>query len=150
MKRLTLLFWVQLIIGLCISCKAQNQVSQQNTILMNGNKMKIKVGDKLFTATLLNTPTAIAFKALLPLTIKMNELNNNEKYADLPKGLPINASVPPSIQTGDLMMFGSRTLVLFYKGFTTSYSYTKIGKIDVVSGLGAALGGSNVKVYFEL
>ena len=80
----------------------------------------------------------------------MNELNNNEKFADLSKNLPINASVPPSIQSGDLMMYGSRTLVLFYKGFSTTYSYTKIGKIDDVSGLAAALGSGDVKVSFEL
>lgn len=148
MKRFTLLFWIQLIFCLYISCKAQNQVSQQNTILMNGNKINIKVGDKLFSATLLDNPTATAFKALLPLTIKMNELNNNEKFADLSKSLPINPSVPASIQSGDLMMYGSRTLVLFYKGFSTSYSYTKIGKIDDITGLVAALGSGDISVTF--
>jgi hypothetical protein len=80
----------------------------------------------------------------------MNELNNNEKYADLSKSLAINASVPPSIQSGDLMMYGSRTLVLFYKGLSTSYSYTKIGKIDDVTGLATALGSGDINVTFEL
>jgi hypothetical protein len=79
----------------------------------------------------------------------MNELNSNEKYADLTKSLPVNASVPASIQVGDLMIYGSRTLVLFYKGFSTSYSYTKIGKIDDVTGLLAALGNGDVTVSFE-
>jgi hypothetical protein len=117
---------------------------------MSENKIRIKIGEKTFISTLSDNPTATAFKALLPLTINMNELNNNEKFADLSKKLPINASVPPSIQSGDLMMYGSRTLVLFYKGFFTTYSYTKIGKIDDVSGLAAALGSGDVKVSFEL
>jgi hypothetical protein len=104
---------------------------------------------KTFTATVLDSPTAKAFKALLPFTLNMNELNSNEKYADLTMSLPVNTSVPASIQVGDLMIYGSRTLVLFYKGFSTSYSYTKIGKIDDVTGLLAALGNGDVTVSFE-
>lgn len=150
MKRLILQIYTQLFVGLCISCKAENQISQQNPNLMSGTKLIIKIGQKAFAATLLDNATVTAFKALLPLTIKMNELNNNEKFADLSKSLPTNASVPSSIQAGDLMMYGSRTLVLFYKGFSTTYSYTKIGKIDDVSGLVAALGSGDVKVSFEL
>jgi hypothetical protein len=150
MKRLILQIYTQLFVGLCISCKAENQISQQNPNLMSGTKLIIKIGQKAFAATLLDNATVTAFKALLPLTIKMNELNNNEKFADLSKSLPTNASVPSSIQAGDLMMYGSRTLVLFYKGFFTSYSYTKIGKIDDVSGLLAALGSGEITVSYEL
>lgn len=154
MKRLILLIYIQLFTGLGISCKAENQISSEtmteNTSPISGNKIKIKVGEKTFTATLLDNPTAVAFKALLPLTIKMNELNSNEKFGNLPKSVPTNASVPASIQAGDLMMYGSRALVLFYKGFSTSYSYTKIAKIDDVLGLVAALGSGDVNVSFEL
>jgi hypothetical protein len=150
MKRLILQIYIQLFVGLCISCKAENQISQQNPNSMSGTKLIIKIGQKAFAATLLDNATVTAFKALLPLTIKMNELNNNEKFADLSKSLPTNASVPSSIQAGDLMMYGSRTLVLFYKGFFTSYSYTKIGKIDDVSGLLAALGSGEITVSYEL
>lgn len=154
MKRLILFFFAQLFINLSISCKAENQISletmTENTNPISGNKIKIKVGEKTFTATLLDNSTATAFKALLPLTIKMNELNDNEKFAQLSKSLPINPSVPASIQSGDLMMYGSTTLVLFYKGFSTSYSYTKIGKIDDVTGLVAALGSDAISVTYEL
>lgn len=141
------------------SCKkeafvGENQVIEENmndnTNPKMGNTISIKIGEKTFTATLLDNPTSKAFKALLPLTLNMDELNNNEKYAQLPKSIATNASVPASIQSGDLMLYGSRTLVLFYKGFSTSYSYTKIGKIDDVTGLLAALGSGDLKVVFEL
>lgn len=154
MKRLIICFYVTLIIGFCLSIKAESQVPQENINkklnLMGENKIRIKIGEKTFISSLSDNPTATAFKALLPLSINMNELNNNEKFADLSKNLPINASVPPSIQSGDLMMYGSRTLVLFYEGFSTTYSYTKIGKIDDISGLAAALGSGDVNVSFEL
>lgn len=114
------------------------------------NKITIRIGDKTFMATLSDNPTATAFKALLPMTIMMTELNGNEKYFDLATGLPTNASRPSSIQTGDLMLYGSRTLVLFYKTFSTSYSYTKFGCIDDTAGLAVALGSGNATVTFEM
>ena len=113
------------------------------------NTIKITIGSNTFTVTLDDNPTAHAFKAMLPLTVEMTELNGNEKYFDLPKKLPVAAAKPGSIQAGDLMLWQSNTLVLFYKSFRTSYSYTRIGRIDNASGLAAAVGSGNVKVRFE-
>lgn len=110
----------------------------------------IKIGDKEFTATLLDNPTASAFKAMLPLTINMTELNGNEKYFRLSKNLPTNESNPGTIKSGDLMLYGSNTFVLFYESFSTSYSYTKLGIINNPSGLATALGGGNVQVSISL
>jgi hypothetical protein len=115
-----------------------------------GSKMIIKIGNQTFSATLIDNATANAFKSRLPITIDMIELNGNEKFADLAFNLPTKSSNPGTIQSGDLMMYGSNTLVLFYKTFSTSYSYTKLGKIDDVKGLEAALGKGNVKISFAL
>ena len=84
------------------------------------------------------------------MTVNMVELNNNEKYVDLSRSLPTNSANPGTIQSGALMLYGSSTLVLFYRTFSTSYSYTRLGRIDDVTGLVAALGTGNVSVTFEL
>jgi hypothetical protein len=126
------------------------ETETQNNNADMRNKLKITVGAKTFSATLLDNATATALKKLLPMTVEMTELNGNEKYFRLPSNLPANASNPGTIQVGDLMLYGSNTLVLFYESFSTSYTYTKIGRIDDASGLAAALGAGNVKVSFEL
>lgn len=144
--------------SLFISCASSDNygaataatINSNNNPESTGNKMKIKIGDHTFTAMLYDNATVTAFKPLLPLTVNMVELNRNEKYVDLTKDLPVNASNPGTIQAGDLMLYGSNTLVLFYKTFSTSYSYTKIGRIDNAGKLSYAVGSGNVKVVFEL
>ena len=113
------------------------------------NQIKISIGSHTFTATLYDNAAATAFKNLLPMTINMTEMNGNEKYYDLPNALPTNSSNPGKIQNGDLMLYGSRTLVLFYKSFNTSYRYTKLGRVNDAFGLQNALGSGNVTVTFE-
>lgn len=117
---------------------------------LDSNTLRITVGTNIFTATLASNITATAFKALLPMTINMSEHNGNEKFYGLPQSLPTNASNPGRIQNGDLMLYGSSTLVLFYKTFSTSYSYTRIGSVDNPSGLESALGRGSVSVILEL
>ena len=93
--------------------------------------------------------TAVAFKTLLPLTVTLIKLNENEKYVYLSCYLPTYSLNPATIRAGDLMLYGSTTLVLFYKTFSTSYSYTKLGRIDDATGLASAVGSGNVTVTFE-
>lgn len=113
------------------------------------NIAMVKIGDKEFSATLYDNQTAAAFKDMLPLTLDMSELNGNEKYFYLSDSLPNNSERVGTINAGDIMLYGSSCVVLFYETFDTSYSYTKIGHIDDVAGLKDAVGKGNVKVTFE-
>ena len=137
----------------CASCSKNTSPADNNSnnnSNLTGSKMKIKIGNSMFTATLYDNQAATAFKSRLPMSVNMIELNGNEKYVDLPQSLPASASNPETIQNGDLMLYGSVTVVLFYKTFSTSYSYTRLGRIDDITGLVAALGSGNVSVSFEL
>lgn len=115
----------------------------------NTRTMTLKIGNSTFTATLADNATAQAFAAMLPMNLSMSELNNNEKYVYLDQSLPAQASSPGTIQTGDIMLYGSSCVVLFYKTFSTSYSYTRIGRVDNPDGLAAAVSSGSVTVLFE-
>jgi hypothetical protein len=127
-----------------------NHNGDRNNNDQTGGKMKITVGTAVFTATLYDNPTVTALKQRLPFTVTMIELNSNEKYYHIADPLPTNASNPGTIQIGDLMLYQNYSLVLFYKTFSTSYSYTRLGRVDNPEGLAAALGSGNVTVKFEL
>lgn len=155
------LFAIIIFIFPLLSCSACNnefmtlpeEAIQQN-LNENAESMKdtltITIGGKVFTATLETNATATAFKAMLPLTIDMRDLNSNEKFFDFPGNLPANDSNPGIINSGDIMLWSSNTLVLFYKTFSTPYSYTRVGKIENPNGLAVVLGPRNAKVLFEL
>jgi hypothetical protein len=135
-----------------LACDKNNKMTRLSNDISDTDSMKLKItiGTNTFIAIVQTNPTATAFRAKLPLTIIMMELNGNEKYFDLPNNLPKNPSNPGTIQTGDVMLYGSNTLVLFYKSFSTSYNYSRIGRINNPSGLAAALGSGNKTVKFEL
>ena len=111
--------------------------------------MWMTVGERRFAVTLTNNAAAGAFAAQLPLTLDMSDLNGNEKHAELPRALPANASRPGTIRNGDLMLYGTTTLVVFYETFNSSYSYTRLGRVDDPSGLAQALGRGEVRVIFS-
>lgn len=111
--------------------------------------MWMTVGEHRFAITLTDNAAARAFAAQLPLTLDMAELNGNEKHAALPKALPTNASRPGTIRNGDLMLYGPDTLVIFYLAFESSYSYTRLGRVDDPAGLAQALGRRGVRVIFS-
>jgi hypothetical protein len=135
----------------CKSNIEEESISQNIMVTpKDTQQITITVGSKMFKATVIDSPTTEAFTALLPLTINMKDLNGNEKYFDLPQELPTNAFNPTTIQNGNLLVYGSTTLVLFYKSFSNSYSYTRIGSVDDPAGLAKALGPGNITVTFNV
>ncbi len=100
------------------------------------DSVKILIDNKEYVIHLEDNETTKSFIKMLPLEFDMNELNGNEKYFYLDVSLPVNSYVPKRINTGDVMLYTDNCLVIFYKSFNTSYSYTKIGHIDNLPDLG--------------
>ena len=110
----------------------------------------ITIGDQSFTAKMEQNSTAEAFRALLPLTLEMQELNGNEKYHYLTQSLPTNRTKVGTIHAGDIMLYGDNCVVVFYETFTTTYQYTPIGHITNPEGLKVALGSGKVTINFSM
>ncbi len=110
--------------------------------------LKIEINGRAFAASLENNATAKAFADRLPLTLDMNELNGNEKYHYLEKPLPSASESVKQIHAGDIMLYGDNCIVVFYKSFTTSYRYTRIGRINGAVSLDSVVGNGNITVKF--
>lgn len=113
------------------------------------SSMWMTINNRRFAITLADSASASAFAARVPLALDMAELNGNEKHADLPRALPTESSRPGTVHAGDLMLYGSSTLVVFYSTFKSSYSYTRIGRVEDSAELSETLGRGSVRVEFS-
>ncbi|MBP3892631.1 MAG: hypothetical protein J6D34_01150 [Atopobiaceae bacterium] len=113
-------------------------------------QISVTVNDVPFTATIENTAAGQELLARLPLTLTMEELHGNEKYCYTGQGFGGESFVPETIEAGDLLVFGSDCLVLFYETFANDgWSYARVGKIDDPAGLADACGAGSSTVAFE-
>ena len=94
------------------------------------NEVIFTINDIDYNVNLENNETTDLLIQLLPLKLTMSDLNDNEKYVYLKESLPTDSYKPKKINAGDIMLYGDNCLVIFYKSFESSYSYTKIGHID--------------------
>lgn len=130
------------------TAEVQEQTVFEEEVQME--KMQIVIGQKTYYVSLYDNETTKSLKEMLPMTVFMEELNGNEKYTYLLQSLPTDRVYPGQIHTGDLMLYGSDCLVLFYEDFATNYGYTPLGKVDDPAGLAEAVGNGAVEVTFQM
>ena len=107
------------------------------------NVMKININSEKYIINVENEALMEEIYNALPETFTMNELNGNEKYYYLNSTMKnANSEAVGQVQKGDVMLFGSDCLVIFYDSFETEFRYTKIGHIDNLGDIGS----SNVEV----
>lgn len=113
-------------------------------------KMNVQVGNMNFTATLEENEAVDAFVEMMktsPVVISMKDYSGFEKVGSLGKNLPASNS-QTTTQPGDIVLYNGNQIVLFYG--SNSWSYTRLGKIDELSGLEKALGRGDVTVTFSI
>ncbi len=109
--------------------------------------IELLIGDAHFSAMLYENETARAFAERLPMTLRMSDLNGNEKYHYMSTPIPTCETYYPTIPAGELMLFGDKCVVLFYDR-AGGFDYTPIGKILNISGLQEALGTGDISITF--
>ena len=128
-KVILILCLLPLLVG-CQKNEIENQNENTSKQVEEISNMKVLIDNKEYIIKLEDNETVDNLKDKLPLDLNMNDLNNNEKYVYLDFKLPTNEKKINTINKGDVMLFGNNCLVIFYKTFNTTYSYTKIGHID--------------------
>ena len=148
MKKVIYLLLISISLFILVGCNSKSN-NINNTEINSSkeviNTVKVIINDKEYTIDLEDNETANSFASLLTQEFEMNELNGNEKYVYLDNTLPTSSYSPKRINAGDVMLYGNNCLVVFYKSFDTSYSYTKIGHINNLPDLG----NENISIRIE-
>lgn len=110
--------------------------------------INLNINGKDFSAKLYDNEAARKLTEKFPVTYNMSELHGNEKYYYMDESLSTDSETPSTINKGDIMLYGSDCLVVFYDTFPNSYSYTRLGYIEDPAGLENALGRGSVTVTF--
>lgn len=100
---------------------------------MQTNTLKLTVGDKTFTATLVENSSTKALKERLAqgsLSIRMSDYGDMEKVGSFGFSLPRNDQ---QITTGpgDLILYQGNSFVMYYD--TNSWNFTRLGKVDGIT-----------------
>jgi len=116
------------------------------------NTMKLQMGARVLTATLVDNSSTRALKALLaqgPLTLAMEDYGGFEKVGSLGTTLPRNDE-PITTEAGDLILYQGSAFVIYYA--PNSWNFTRLGKLDGVTAaeLKAVLGPGSVSVTLSL
>lgn len=108
--------------------------------------IKITINNIDYEMRLENNITAYDLVSVLPLELTMSDLNNNEKYAYLSFSLnDDDYYYTGKITKGDVMLYQTNCIVIFYKDINTTNSYIKIGHINNLP----SFNGEQVKVIIK-
>ena len=117
---------------------------------MQQNIFYVTVGSETFSATFAESSGAQALKELLAdgdITIQMSDYGSFEKVGPLGQSLPTENS-QTTTQAGDIVLYQGNQIVIFYG--SNSWSYTRLGKIDVLTDWQESVGSGDIEVTFSL
>lgn len=122
------------------------QVEEENSKM----QMKVQVGGSTFTAALEENEAVDALVDMMeqgPVTIQMSDYSGFEKVGSLGTSLPAS-NRQTTTRAGDIVLYQGNQIVIFYG--SNSWSYTRLGHIDDLTGWEEALGSGDVTVTFSL
>lgn len=129
------------------SLEADTKDNMEGNTVMN---MNVQVGDVVFSATLEENEAVDAFVEMMrenSVVIQMSDYSGFEKVGPLVTSLPASNS-QTTTHAGDIVLYNGNQVVIFYG--SNSWSYTRLGHIDDLTGWEEALGSGDVTVTFSL
>ncbi len=123
----------------------RNGAREENVMNMN-----VQVGDAVFSATLEENEAVTAFVEMMregSVVIQMSDYSGFEKVGPLGTSLPASNG-QTTTHAGDIVLYNGNQIVIFYG--SNSWSYTRLGHIDDLTGWEEALGNGDVTVTFSL
>ena len=122
------------------------QIEEENSEM----QMNVQVGGSTFTATLEENEAVNELVKMMeqgPVTIQMSDYSGFEKVGSLGTSLPAS-NRQTTTRAGDIVLYQGNQIVIFYG--SNSWSYTRLGHIDDLTGWEEALGSGEVTVTFSL
>lgn len=113
-------------------------------------KMNVQIGKRSFTATLENNAAVSELVEMMrqgPVSIDMSDYSGFEKVGSLGKSLTVD-NRQTTTAAGDIVLYNGSNIVMFYG--SNSWSYTRIGHIDDLTGWEDALGNGNITAVFTI
>lgn len=157
MKKVLLFIVMILIITGCNNQKITNKNKQdtqetikEKEVINTMITIQITIQQQEFIAKFYDSPTTKQFIEMLPLTITMDDLNNNEKYYYFKQSFITKTENIKEIKNGDILLFQQNCLVLFYQNYQTNYSYTRLGYLENPEDLQKIVGNKSVEVKFQI
>lgn len=134
------------------SVESESQTTDRETMAeeISAMNMMVQVGGSTFTATLEENTAVDALVEMMeqePVTIQMSDYSGFEKVGPLGTSLP-TSNQQTTTQAGDIVLYQGNQIVMFYG--SNSWSYTRLGHIDDLTGWEEALGSGDVTVTFSL
>jgi hypothetical protein len=79
-------------------------------------KIRLKLEDRVITATLIDSKTTQDFISLLPLTLTINDLFRREKFGHLPRALSKEGKPTHTYEVGDIAYWSpGPDVAIFYR-----------------------------------
>ena len=148
------IFLAAILIATCGAATVTGAQTMKNEGLKESGSMKIRlrVNDKIITATMIDSKTTRDFISLLPLTLTMNDLFRREKYAHIPKAISTAEKRSFTYEVGDIIYWSpGPDVAIYYRQDgerIPAPGIIVIGKID--SGVESLNVSGSVKVTIEL
>lgn len=129
---------------------SSNSENSEGTENIANMKINVRIGNTTFTAALEDnaaTRELVEMMKQAPISINMSDYSGFEKVGSLGRSLTTD-NHQTTTSAGDIVLYNGNQIVMFYG--SNSWSYTRIGRIENLSGWQETLGNGDITAVFTI